>query len=107
MTPQVWRIELLGWLRAARGSDVHTKFSTQKTASLLGYLALHPGGAFTREELAEQLWPDAPGRTSRHNLRMALHVIRRVLEPPDVDPGSVLSADRDSVRLEPSAFTTD
>ena len=107
MTTPAWRIELLGWLRAARGPLVHTKFSTQKTASLLGYLALHPGATFTREDLVEMLWPEAPAGTGRHNLRTALYALRRALEPPDVDAGSVLSADRDSVRLAADAFTTD
>ena len=107
MTDTTWRIELLGWLRATRGPLVHMKFATQKISGLLAYLALHPDTAFAREELAELFWPDAPGATGRQSLRVALHAIRRALEPSGTDPGSVLAADRDSVRLVAVAFTTD
>jgi predicted ATPase/DNA-binding SARP family transcriptional activator len=107
MTETPWRIELFGWLRVSRGPLVHMKFATQKTASLLAYLALHPDTKHTREELAELLWPEAAGATGRQNLRTALHAIRRALEPPAVAAGSALSADRESVRLVAGSFTTD
>src|SRR5688572_1201861 len=107
MTAPAWRIELLGWLRVSRGPLVHAKFATQKITSMLAWLALHPGATLAREELAELLWPDAPGAAGRQSLRVALHAIRRALEPPGVAPGSVLAADRESVRLEAGAFTTD
>jgi DNA-binding SARP family transcriptional activator len=83
------------------------KFATQKTSNLLAYLALHPGATFAREELADLLWPDAPGGGGRQSLRVALHALRKALEPPGSAPGSVLAADRDSVSLALGSVTTD
>jgi predicted ATPase/DNA-binding SARP family transcriptional activator len=102
-----WRIELLGWLRASRGTLVHMKVGTQKTASLLAYLATHPRAPHPREELAELLWPEAAAATGRHNLRTAIYAIRGALEPPGDAPGSVLVASREAVSLAPGSFSTD
>jgi len=43
------RIELLGGLRVAQGERVITRFSTQKTGALLGYLAYYGDRAHPRE----------------------------------------------------------
>lgn len=106
MAQDVWTIEMLGWLRATRGTIVERSLS-QKAARLLAYLAFYNRTAHPREELAALLWPEATEKASRHNLRTTLYEIRRLLEPSEVEPGSVLAADRDSVRLVPDAFTTD
>ncbi len=106
MQEPVWTIEMLGWLRAVRG-DVATRPLSQKAATLLAWLALNPQTSHTREELATMLWPDATSTAGRHNLRTALYDIRRLLEPSPTTPGTVLSADRDAVRLVPGTFSTD
>lgn len=106
MADAVWTIEMLGWLRASRGTAVARPLS-QKAATLLAYLALHPDTAHSREELAVLLWPEADGAAGRHNLRTRLYEVRRVLEPPGTSPGSVLATDRDLARLVPGSFTTD
>src|SRR5439155_10582859 len=51
----IWRIQLLGGLRAARGGQVVTRFPTRKTGALLAYLACHLDREQPREVLAELL----------------------------------------------------
>ena len=98
----IWRIEMLGGLRAARGDRPVLRFPTRKTALLLAYLALHPGRFHPREALAEMLWPDVPQEAQRHNLRLTLSRLRTVFSPD-----TLIEADRLTVRLNPAAFTTD
>ena len=102
-----WRIEMLGWLRAQSGDLTLTRFRTQKTALLLARLAFYPRRAHPREELADLLWPDADRDSGRNRLKQSLAILRRQLEPPGTPAGSVLIADRLSVRLNPAAVFTD
>jgi DNA-binding SARP family transcriptional activator len=67
----VWRICLLGGLRAERAEETITRFRSQKIGALLAYLALFPQRSHTREELADLLWPDAEPEVARTNLRTA------------------------------------
>ncbi len=100
-------MELLGTLRAARSGQEITRWRTQKTALLLGALALHRDRAHARESLIERIWPGSEPETGRNNLRIALSSLRRQLEPPGVSAGTVVVADRSSVRLNALACTTD
>src|SRR5215467_16013894 len=102
----MWTLQLLGGLQALSPQRQVTRFRTQKAASLLAYLAFHLA-AQPRETLIYMLWPDTEIETGRHNLSNALSFLRHVLEPPGVPPGTVLLADRFSVRLNPAAVTTD
>lgn len=104
---QRWRIELLGGLRARRGEEVISHFRTRKVAELLAYLAYYRQRSHPREVLIELLWPEADLDAGRHNLSMALTFLRRLFEPPGVPDGSVVAADRHSVRLNAPAITTD
>jgi DNA-binding SARP family transcriptional activator len=106
-TEQRWRIELLGGLRAQRGDRVVTRFRTQKNVLLLAYLALYSQHPQPREVLIELFWPEIDPELGRNNLRSSLHALRRELEPPGSEAGTVLIADRQSIRLDPAAFTTD
>ena len=74
-----YRISLLGGLQFGSGQQVITRFRTQKTATLLAYLALHRG-LQPREVLADLLWPDDAPEAARHSLRMALSSLRNQLE---------------------------
>src|SRR5438045_3179345 len=103
----LWRIELLGSLRATHGDRVVTQFRTQKAGSLLAYLAFHSRHPHPREALLELLWPELDLAASRNNLRFVLHSLRQLLEPAGVPAGSVLLADRSTVSLRPGAFATD
>jgi predicted ATPase/DNA-binding SARP family transcriptional activator len=102
-----FRIEMLGRLGLRQGSREITRFRTQKTASLLACLALHPSRSHPRDVLIEQFWPDSELTAGRTNLSVALNALRRLLEPPGVPAGAVLIADRSQVSLNPAAFTTD
>jgi len=102
----IWTIQLLGGIGAHGPQGQVRRFRTQKSASLLAYLALHPAPQ-PREALINLLWPDSELEAGRHNLSMALSFLRHQLEPPGVPPGSVIVADRFSVRLNPAAVAVD
>src|SRR6266700_3646127 len=102
----MWSIQLLGGLSAHSPQRQVTRFRTQKAASLLAYLAIHPAPQ-PREVLLNLLWPEAEPEVGRHNLSNALTFLRHQLEPPGIPPGTVILADRASVRLNPAALTTD
>ncbi len=101
------RIELLGRLRVVQGDREITRFRTQKTGALLGYLAYHLERTHRRELLMDLLWPESAPATGRQSLSMALSSLRHQLEPPGVPPGPIVRADRFSVQLNPELVTTD
>jgi predicted ATPase len=101
----IWRIELLGQVRASSGDLVVTHFGSRKVAALLARLALFAQRTHSREELIDLLWPEADLSTGRNRLRQALFALRQVLEPPGA--AAVLAIDRHSVRLDPTAFSCD
>lgn len=74
-----YRITLLGGLKFHSEAQIITRFRTQKTASLLAYLALHRGPQ-PREVIADLLWPAVAPDDARHSLRMALSSLRGQLE---------------------------
>ncbi len=102
-----WRFQLLGSLRANCGEKVLEKFQTQKTASLLAYLAYYSHRRHTREEMIDLLWPDAELEAGRNRFSQALVWLRPHLElSPDVR-GTILMADRQTAGLNPQAITVD
>lgn len=102
-----WSVRLLGGLEVRRGAEQPIRFRTHKAALLLARLAVTPGRSFGREELIEELWPDADPEAARHNLRQALSSLRSSLEPLGTPSGSVLDADRVRVRLVPESVSSD
>lgn len=104
--PDVWRVELLGGLRAVRGERTVTRFDTRKAGALLALLALSPDRLHSREALAEQLWPDEDPDATRNRFKQVLSLLRKELERPG-EAGSVLATDRTHVRLQPGALLTD
>src|SRR5437016_8761973 len=103
----LWRIELLGGLRATRDDRVVTRFQTQKTGALLAYLAYYSQRSHPREELIELLWPESEPRAGRNKLSLALSSLRHQFEPPGVPAGVVILAHRTAVQLNPAAINTD
>src|SRR5216683_7835256 len=103
----LWRIELLGRLRATRDDRAVTRFQTHKTGSLLACLAYYCRRAHPRETLIELLWPESEPRAGRNKLSLALSSLRHQFEPPVVLAGTVILATRASVQLNPAAITTD
>lgn len=113
-TPPQWRIEMLGGLCARQRNDpggaspVTSRFRTRKTGILLAYLACYKDRPpHAREILIDQIWPEADLTSGRNSLSIALSSLRHLLEPPGVAAGTVLAADRETVRLNPHAVQTD
>jgi predicted ATPase len=103
----VWQIQLLGDLRATHGVSVIAQFPSRPIAMLLARLALQPQRRHAREELIELLWPNVEIDVGRNRLRQVLSTLRRLLEPPDVPPYSVLTADRQTIGLTADAVSCD
>ena len=102
-----YRIEMFGGLRVWQGDTLHTRFRTQKAASMLAYLALHLHQVQARERLLDLFWPEMPAEVARTNLSTTLAQLRKQLEPVGVPSGSLLLADRRQVWLHEAAITTD
>ena len=103
----IWRIELLGGVCLRHQERVLHSFKTRRMTILLARLACFPERAHPRDTLAEELWPDEEPDTLRERFRQTLSMLRRELEPEGTVSGSVLSADRSTVRLSPGSFSTD
>lgn len=98
----IWKIELIGGLRAIYEGNVVDRFPTKRTAALLAYLALKPNVQHAREVLAETLWPEAAPESQKHSLRLALSRLRALL-----GPNHPIEASRSHVWFKPGSVTTD
>lgn len=107
MLVEPWRITLLGDCKAEQTRHCVTRFRTRKAASLFGFLACFPQRSHAREEIADRFWPDDDLESGRAKLRLALASLRRQLEPPDTQTGTVLFADRTHLRLNTHSIETD
>ncbi|HLJ54719.1 MAG TPA: tetratricopeptide repeat protein [Chthonomonadaceae bacterium] len=101
------RIELFGGLRLVRSEGITTRFRTAKAAGILAFLALRIREHVSRELLVELFWPNMEFEAARGNLRTSLNSLRKQIEPAGVPYGGVLIADRQCVRLNSDAVTTD
>src|SRR5580700_8701929 len=95
----LWSIQLLGGLTAQRTGHEVTRFKVRKSGSLLACLAFHLNEDVGKEQLIELLWPDVDIGCARHSLSEALSIVRRHLEPPDVEPRLILQVDHSCVRI--------
>ncbi|WP_309707659.1 hypothetical protein [Armatimonas sp.] len=81
------------------------KFRTRKVASLLAYLALHPGNQ-SREKLLEVLWPELDA--ARNTLSTNLSYLRRAVEKGLGQPeGALICATRDTIGLQHGNYTVE
>ena len=71
-----FRLHSLGTPALFTVSGEQVPFRTRKHLALLVRLALEPGKQFTRDYLADLLWPDAPPRHANHSLAQGLSVIK-------------------------------
>src|SRR5439155_95334 len=104
---EIWRIELLGGLRAVQGERVLARFRTHKAGALLAYMAFYPEQPHSRDVLLGLFWPECSSRAGRRNLRVEIASLRRQLESPAVAGSVVLQGDNTSLRLNPAAHVTD
>jgi predicted ATPase/DNA-binding SARP family transcriptional activator len=93
------RLYFLGPFRLALDGEFLSGITSAKIRSLLAYLAMEPGRPFSRESLAELLWPDRPPGTAAQNLRQSLSRLGKAI------PGSppFLIVDHQSVQFNPAA----
>ncbi|MDW8186423.1 MAG: BTAD domain-containing putative transcriptional regulator, partial [Anaerolineae bacterium] len=82
-----------------------TRLRTVKTASLLGYLVVHPPHRIAREALADLLWGDMPAARARNNLSIALNALRSVFNRAESAP--LIEADSYWIGLNPEQFMAD
>ena len=96
------RLHLLGGFRLEQlgGSSV-AQLAKRRAEAVVAALAVCGNRGCTREWLIALLWPESDEERSRHGLRDALHIIRRVLGPDAVPSGSRL------LHLESSAVESD
>ncbi len=97
-------LSFLGGFEACLASGPPLTFGTKKSKALLAYLALRPGMACTRDNLAALLWGDTADQQARNSLRQNLSLLRKSLSASDVQ--SVVSAG-DTVSLSADGLTVD
>src|SRR5215213_4368155 len=73
----------------------------RKAASLVKLLALAQGHRLHRERAMDLLWPDLGTKAASNNLRGALHVVRRTLEPEPSTASSYLELQGEQLVLCP------
>lgn len=83
VAPEVVRVELLGGFRVSVGPRTigEDGWRLRKARSLVALLALEPYHRMHRGRLMDLLWPELDAGAAANNLRYALHVARRTLEP--------------------------
>lgn len=104
------RIHLLGgfrvWVGDRRVPDADWRW--RKPSAVVKLLALAPGHRLQRDRLIDLLWPDLAPEAAANNLRQALHVARRALEPPPASGSRFLRLQGDLVVLDaPGALWVD
>jgi TolB-like protein/DNA-binding SARP family transcriptional activator len=104
MTMEVAELTLFGGFAIRTPSERAGDFLGQKEKALLAFLALPPGTTHSRDKLASLLWSDRGDPQARDSLKHALTRLRQCF--PSADPPPI-DADRQSVRLDPAAVSTD
>ena len=95
------RLIVLGPLEILRDGRLVTDplVRRERVRQLLLYLMVNP--VTSREQVAAELWPEQSDGTARHNLRVNLAHLQRLLEPsrPADDPPYFLRVDGERLRL--------
>ncbi len=93
--------------------EVSLSRSRRKAAALLMFLVTRPQVTATREEVLDQLWPDADPDSASNSLNQSLYFLRRDIDPWYEDglsvdyvhfEGDLLWLDTDLTRIQSSAF---
>lgn len=91
---------LLGNAEIRINSQLVGGLSTLKARALLIYLVMESDKVHPRGPLSAFFWPDVPEETALHNLRQALVLIKKSVEPIEMACELVLTT-RESIRLNP------
>jgi len=106
--PFALRIESLGELAVSRGAEpVRAEdWKGQTARRLLARLLVAEGRALPREQLREDLWPDAEPDAGRNNLRVAVTRLNDALDPerPSGAAPYFVLAEGDALRLRADAI---
>ena len=113
-----WRLQLLGGFALHNGDHVVGQIGRRPVFLLLARLALTPGRACDRAELARWLWPVVTGEhgmlapavadgVRQRRLRHELNALREQLEPPGMPRYGVLISDRRQIRVDPERLDSD
>lgn len=86
------------------GTDSPLRLPTRKSKALIAYLALSPGAARSREQLAGALWGRSADAQARASLRQMLSSLRKALAGARAP---ILSADGEMVSLDTGAVEVD
>lgn len=101
-------IRLLGSFEARVGEGPSAVFPTKKARALLAYLALRPGTAHSRDEIAGVLWGDREDEQARGSLRRTLSDLRKALPLSDgewlVSSGDTVMLNAGSVQVDAADF---
>src|SRR4029434_3664613 len=100
----VAELTLLGGFGVQAPNEAAIALLGQKERALLAFLALSPGTIHARDKLASLLWSDRGDPQARDSLKHALNSLRQCLQSAD---SPAVIADRQSVRLDPGAVSTD
>jgi predicted ATPase/DNA-binding SARP family transcriptional activator/DNA-binding CsgD family transcriptional regulator len=97
------RVWLLGVFRVSVGDRNvrENAWRSRKSASLVKLLTLAPNHRLHREQVMEALWPELGRRAASNNLRQALHVARRILDPDQAIANRYLSLRDEQLALCP------
>src|SRR5262245_16629874 len=101
-------VRLLGSFEARAGEGPSAVFPTKKARALLAYLALRPGMARSRDEIAGLLWGDRDDEQARGSLRRTLSDLRKALPLADgewlVSSGDTVMLNAGSVQVDAAEF---
>jgi len=95
---------MLGGFRVSVGSKraiEQSAWRLRKAASLVKVLALAPGHRLHREQAMDLLWPELGRSAAANNLRQALHVARKTLDPDPKSASRYLSSRGESLAICP------
>jgi DNA-binding SARP family transcriptional activator len=93
--------------------EVNLSRSRRKAAALLMFLVTRPQLTATREQVLDQLWPDADPDSASNSLNQSLYFLRRDIDPWYEDglsidylhfEGDILWLDADLTRIQSSSF---
>ena len=98
------RVRLFGRFDVRHEQQTVPGLAPRKVQELFAYLLLHNGRLHSRETLATMMWPRSKARQARKHLRHTLWQLRSAIDSVDVvDSHTLLSADRDWLRMDPHA----
>lgn len=99
--------KLFGPLEARLENGAQLKFATRKVALVAAWLSTTPDKPWSRNLLAERVWPESYREIALASLRQALSSLRKGIADAGVDPETIISGDRIVVGYRPDVVTSD